>query len=1010
MTQHGPHYTEEQLFSAYSSDGHPIHPGPSSGSPDALNINGSPVLKGIHHDAIENCMSTLHHGPSKTLVEELQTHGNYPYYLPATQEPAQYPHGLAQYFFDRSEPWSEVKASAGCTSQALGEGIPGERPQLRLLPFHQNFALYRDNATPSECDTVGPGAPKSDSGYGSLAKQSVGTSSMYGDTDNYGDTQSLIPTLSEFQLQTKLSPGNTPSPFAEKDYQRQEWNQQSVATATPPDLDSKSFNCGYCPELFRTKSELNKHRLRHERPFLCTAPGCKRTQGFGTANDLERHVHSIHRTNGVRYRCREAQCKSKNKLWPRADNFRQHLRKVHNSSIEAEESLEPYTVRVSTPEEPVGFDSTQVSAPQIAMDIEANAIEANARYQPPWAGSEQEQTPHSDFSYGSPSEALIEYPYQDYPIQHMDDAYLQNLGPLPIMPDFSQPQDLTDNVTLDSISGIYPSDGNIDQMLSYRDLPEVPQQGADPTFAGQTTLGYQYSCPDLLSHAGMGTAVSAQQPETEDDGSQFLELRIDDSPEYYQEEEQQVRQEDVQQEDEQDASKQLDRRANTMELGGEVPAGHDPEDADAEGDSDDGGQETVPPPPVSKPDCDAEGSITVKVLDDPPSTKLTLPATTPANLKLDSDADPSFLIKALVGRGVPDHVLKTVKMYIGYEQSEDEKPRGEKRKRPDDKSEDVPKCVDGRTDEPQVPCQLCPKKFLRRCELRKHLKRHEKPYACTYKDCDKRFGSKNDWKRHENSQHFQHDMWRCNEKLPPFAQYECGHVCYRRETFRAHLETDHGIQDVAVIEKKWNDCRIGRNNDSQFWCGFCEQVIECKNRGELGWGERYDHIDEHFSGKGTLPRKDISEWKHVDRNSYSAELGLTEEEEEQADDDAAVAERLLAATATLDVVASSGGHPTLTKPGGKGAMAYDSDQEIVAAAPPRAKRVKRKNNSSSSSSSSNDVWGQREVFWSCCACGNHWCPEMTSTCMDDNCGHSRCEQCMQESHKITEQPVFLSLF
>jgi hypothetical protein len=46
--------------------------------------------------------------------------------------------------------------------------------------------------------------------------------------------------------------------------------------------------------------------------------------------------------------------------------------------------------------------------------------------------------------------------------------------------------------------------------------------------------------------------------------------------------------------------------------------------------------------------------------------------------------------------------------------------------------------------------------------FRKHMKRHQKPYACTrVPGCDKRFGSKSDWKRHENDQHIQLQFWRC---------------------------------------------------------------------------------------------------------------------------------------------------------------------------------------------------------------------------------------------------------
>jgi hypothetical protein len=156
---------------------------------------------------------------------------------------------------------------------------------------------------------------------------------------------------------------------------------------------------------------------------------------------------------------------------------------------------------------------------------------------------------------------------------------------------------------------------------------------------------------------------------------------------------------------------------------------------------------------------------------------------------------------------------------------------------------------------------------------RKHQKRHAKPYACTFANCDKKFGSKNDWKRHENSQHFQLEIWRCAEKLTPDPaaadlqqqqqQQECGKVCHRAESLKAHLERDHGIHDQALLDRKLADCRMGRNFESRFWCGFCQKTIEPTGKGGPAHSERFDHIDDHFNGRG-MPKADIKDWKYVD--------------------------------------------------------------------------------------------------------------------------------------------------
>lgn len=172
--------------------------------------------------------------------------------------------------------------------------------------------------------------------------------------------------------------------------------------------------------------------------------------------------------------------------------------------------------------------------------------------------------------------------------------------------------------------------------------------------------------------------------------------------------------------------------------------------------------------------------------------------------------------------------------------------------------------------------------------IRKHQKRHEKPYACTFAKCDRRFGSKNDWKRHENSQHVQLEIWRCTEMTsittttttttPTDQQQrqqrpqkqECGKVCHRLESLKAHLEKAHAIHDPAVLDRKLADCRMGRNFESRFWCGFCQKTIEPTNSNGPAHSERFDHIDDHFSGKGGLIKVDIKDWKHIEPDPVDA--------------------------------------------------------------------------------------------------------------------------------------------
>lgn len=142
---------------------------------------------------------------------------------------------------------------------------------------------------------------------------------------------------------------------------------------------------------------------------------------------------------------------------------------------------------------------------------------------------------------------------------------------------------------------------------------------------------------------------------------------------------------------------------------------------------------------------------------------------------------------------------------------------------------------------------------------RKHQKRHSKPYGCTFADCKKTFGSKNDWKRHESIQHYQLETWICDCAKSDSAE-SCGKVCYRRESFRNHLSKEHEITDTSKLEEKVEGCRKGRHCDAHFWCGFCQETVEIKETDNT-WAKRCDHIDDHFSGR-RVPKKDISEWIH----------------------------------------------------------------------------------------------------------------------------------------------------
>ncbi|CAI7650773.1 unnamed protein product [Penicillium pancosmium] len=152
-------------------------------------------------------------------------------------------------------------------------------------------------------------------------------------------------------------------------------------------------------------------------------------------------------------------------------------------------------------------------------------------------------------------------------------------------------------------------------------------------------------------------------------------------------------------------------------------------------------------------------------------------------------------------------------------------------------------------------CDLCPKRTRLRCEMKKHQKRHERPYGCTFPHCAKSFGSKADWKRHESSQHLHITSWLCNsDSDSQHASHSedssgsCGRIFYREETYIQHLSQGHRIAK-AKLKSTLSATRLDLADSRQFWCGFCNRSIYLTPgvTGAAALDERFNHIDvEHF--------------------------------------------------------------------------------------------------------------------------------------------------------------------
>lgn len=75
---------------------------------------------------------------------------------------------------------------------------------------------------------------------------------------------------------------------------------------------------------------------KHERPYVCTARGCEKIQGFTYSGGLLRHEREVHGKHGgpkKKLLCPHVNCKrSSGKGFSRQENLSEHLRRVHTSA------------------------------------------------------------------------------------------------------------------------------------------------------------------------------------------------------------------------------------------------------------------------------------------------------------------------------------------------------------------------------------------------------------------------------------------------------------------------------------------------------------------------------------------------------------------------------------------------------------------------------------------------------------------------------------------------------
>ena len=153
------------------------------------------------------------------------------------------------------------------------------------------------------------------------------------------------------------------------------------------------------------------------------------------------------------------------------------------------------------------------------------------------------------------------------------------------------------------------------------------------------------------------------------------------------------------------------------------------------------------------------------------------------------------------------------------------------------------------------------------------------PCALAMYGCTSTFGSKNEWKRHVNTQHMRLGYWRCD-------QCDCGNRKHndfnRKDLFIQHVRRMHPVGNAKPAKTSKSSTRVSRDKTDdailaaiadrcfvrvrsppeESGCHFCDLNFvgdprECQSR----WDERLEHLARHMGAKkGKTIAADPATW------------------------------------------------------------------------------------------------------------------------------------------------------
>ncbi|PSN60810.1 hypothetical protein BS50DRAFT_198419 [Corynespora cassiicola Philippines] len=629
---------------------------------------------------------------------------------------------------------------------------------------------------------------------------------------------------------------------------------------------SKEFTCSKCLEVSKCQSDYKKHMLKHNKPYVCDISNCRRNgRGFTTVNDLARHKKSVHRIDVSRnsYQCASENCRNKEKIWPRLDNFKQHIARMHKEEDE-QDLIRRSAYRFP---EPSANPDTMSVAP---LDTTLAGI-----------GTEK-QFPGNDFDDPTPGISLT--PDQDPSLWNSF---------VPTSHDFAMDVDQSNQSLLQP----GPRTSDMDSAFKFPGQP--------------SSFDSSHTSDNLVRHDSLRTDNLANTASTQP--SQMKEaphspVELSSLPQTKADQQRQA----------------LQKLSKIISRDIQNPASGEPVDLEralmralyraTSGQDDDSPQDSSSS--SASPDYD-DGTVLTK------------------SEAIKASQAISNLIKQS-GRPIPQQ-SRPRRLSKGFPS-------------PNTKT-----------------CEKCGITLARSCDLKKHMKRHTKPYGCTYPKCHKRFGAKSDWKRHENSQHFQLEAFRCH-MTSPLSQTPCGELFYRPELFKTHLQQEHKMTQTDRIDHELKARRIGKNGQGQFWCGFCQVIVKLEKKRNAAWDERFDHIDMHFSKE----KKGIEDWLCVEAKKFKGETFKDVDRlyEDEDTDSVEMNDPPSQPAAPTESSVASMSMQAIPQDSRKRSAPFDSTMVLQA-----AKRYKKEKNRY------------------CCHCqGGPWSTSMYPRCID--CQHDFCDNCV----------------